>query len=191
MNRPDYFRSYYERNKEKIKARAAEYRRNNPDKAREAVRRWLADPANAERVREYHRERGKRRYWENRDAYLAKQAEYRARKPEVSKARNERWRASNPSKAAEKTRRYNARRRQRIPSWQSADDCWLIAEIYDLARERSRLTGVAHHVDHVIPLFGRAVSGLHTPWNLRVIPGRENVRKGTSFTAQEIYLGRV
>jgi hypothetical protein len=54
----------------------------------------------------------------------------------------------------------------------------MIEQAYDLAALRTKMFGVAWHVDHVIPLCGKKVSGLHVPYNLQVILGSENCRKG-------------
>jgi hypothetical protein len=70
---------------------------------------------------------------------------------------------------------------QRTPAWLTADDFWLIEEAYDLAALRTRMFGFAWHVDHVVPLQGKLVSGLHVPTNMQVIPGDDNRRKSNTF----------
>jgi len=67
--------------------------------------------------------------------------------------------------------------KQRIPVWVEIDDKWLIKEAYDLASLRTKMFGFAWHVDHVFPLQGKTVSGLHVPTNLQVIPGVLNIKK--------------
>lgn len=53
----------------------------------------------------------------------------------------------------------------------------LILEIYAHARRLSKMTGIQHHVDHIVPLTSKLVCGLHNEFNLRVIPGDENLKK--------------
>ena len=65
----------------------------------------------------------------------------------------------------------------RTPVWLSLDAEWMIREIYALRELRQRLTGIKWHVDHIVPLRGRTVSGLHVPWNLQVILEKDNLKK--------------
>lgn len=79
------------------------------------------------------------------------------------------------AKARDAGQRRAIRLRLATPKWADMDR---IVAIY---AERDRLTaktGVEHHVDHIYPLAGELVCGLHVHWNLRAIPAAENVRKG-------------
>lgn len=80
---------------------------------------------------------------------------------------------NRPVKSALVARR-RALRLQATPVWVDPSD---FLSLYKLAGEMTAKTGIAHHVDHIVPLQGETVCGLHVPWNLRVIPASENSRK--------------
>lgn len=72
----------------------------------------------------------------------------------------------------------------RTPPWLSVEQ---LAEITAIYKERDRLqteTGEAYHVDHIVPLQGSNVSGLHVPWNLRIIPAYNNLSKGNKLLSE-------
>lgn len=88
------------------------------------------------------------------------------------------WRKKNAPRILAWCRARHVAKVQRTPSWLTPDDHWMIEQAYELAAKRTKLFGFAWHVDHIIPLLGKNVSGLHVPKNLQVIPGVENLRKG-------------
>lgn len=76
----------------------------------------------------------------------------------------------------------NAKRRsakiQRVPSWLTKEHAEHIKDLYVIAKMFQMYTGQEYHVDHIVPLQGKNVSGFHAPWNLQVIPAKENLSKG-------------
>ena len=71
--------------------------------------------------------------------------------------------------------------KQRTPLWLSDTDIERIKNEYKLASLLSKLTNEEWHVDHIIPLQGKYVSGLHVPSNLKAIRGLENISKKNKF----------
>lgn len=76
---------------------------------------------------------------------------------------------------------YHSKRRcaklQRTPPWLTKEHKEQIKDKYRKAQALQDFTGIPHDVDHIIPLQGEFVSGLHVPWNLRVVTASENRSK--------------
>jgi excisionase family DNA binding protein len=73
-------------------------------------------------------------------------------------------------------------RNMRRPPWANGE---AIRAVYERAKSITRETGVPHHVDHIIPLQGEYVSGLHVEANLQVVPAVDNIRKRNKFDAAD------
>ena len=67
--------------------------------------------------------------------------------------------------------------KQASPNWNDEFNSFFIKEIYHLSSLRSEVTGIKWHVDHIIPLRGKTVSGLHVWNNLQLLPASENLKK--------------
>ena len=65
--------------------------------------------------------------------------------------------------------------RQATPPWA---DRVKIDRKYLQSEAKTLLTGDKHNVDHIIPLRGKNVCGLHVETNLRVITATDNMAKG-------------
>lgn len=111
-----------------------------------------------------HHEMTRKWYAENKDYHLKKT--------------KERY-LTDPAAALAKYYLRDERTKLATPSWA---DRSAIASMYRKARSITKQTGIRHEVDHVIPLRGKSVSGLHVHSNMQVIPATENRRKLNSFS---------
>ena len=74
-----------------------------------------------------------------------------------------------------------ARKKEAEPIWLTIDHKKQIQTFYHIATKLTTETGIPHEVDHIIPLQGKTVCGLHVPWNLQVITADENRQKGAKL----------
>lgn len=128
--------------------------------------------------------------------HRAHHASWRAADPERETRRKSKWFASNKDRSAANKRRWLATNRARMtavqcrrhaeqlkrtPAWA---DQGAITDIYAAAAVR-RAGGERVNVDHVYPLQGETVSGLHVHNNLRVIDAGLNFRKRNRYPCGE------
>ena len=119
------------------------------------------------------------RYYEkNRLAVIARAAQ----RPSVEKRRlRAEYKARNVDAVRVDTSMRKRRHRAATPEWLTAEERAVMRGLYTHARALSKLTGVSYVVDHIVPLQGAAVCGLHVPWNLQVITREENARKSNKL----------
>jgi hypothetical protein len=102
---------------------------------------------------------------------------YRKQNTEKEQRYRKEYKKNNPDKINAITAKRRASKLQQTPNWLTEDEHWLIKEAYSVAKLREKTTNIKWHVDHVVPLQGDTVSGLHCPENLQVIPGAANCSK--------------
>ena len=135
--------------------------------------------------KEWYRKNKKRKAKTTRNWYLAnkdKKDEYNKQwwrnNPEKQKAKIKRFHENNPHKVSE----YNASRRSQklnaTPAWA---DKVAIDYIYYAAKVIERVYGTKWHVDHIIPLKGKNVCGLHVQNNLQLLAPLDNLKKSNKL----------
>jgi hypothetical protein len=90
----------------------------------------------------------------------------------------------NKSKVNAANSKRRASLKSRVPSWLTKEQFKEVEMFYKMANILTKETGIKHHVDHIIPLQGCLVSGLHIPSNLQVITAKDNLSKSNKFTTQ-------
>lgn len=141
--------------------------------------------ADHEAKKEYHRQyaaSGKKR---PQVVTKEKQREYNAskyrRNREKILAGVKKYQSENRAAANARKKAYKETKRGATPKWLVDHDKLVIEQKYLLAGIHEWVTGMKWHVDHVIPLRGAKVSGLHVPDNLQVILAEENLTKSNRF----------
>jgi len=128
--------------------------------------------------REENRERNNKKmseiYYANRDRYLENCKQYRAVNKEALNAKKRAYKKEKSGLINSINARRNALKLNATPVWA---DTLAIKRIYKEAAELSKITGIEFHVDHIIPLKGKNVTGLHVESNLRIISKTENLKK--------------
>lgn len=162
---------YYTQNKAKVDARSKAWRAENPEASRETVR--VASRAWRERNPEAARA------WREKNAEAVREAQraWYEKNREAAGEANRTWAKANRHKRNASDAKRHSAKLLRTPKWLTQPDFAAIEHIYAQAAELTGATGLSHEVDHIYPLQGRYVSGLHVPANLQILTASENRSK--------------
>ena len=128
---------------------------------------------------EYNRsDRGKenkRKYYDqNKDVVIAKAL---AAPKDLKQARRDKYDRLNPEQRKARCSARRARFKQATPKWLTAEQKKEIRDKYLEAQQLIRATGKRFEVDHIEPILGEDVCGLHVPWNLQILLKEDNLKK--------------
>jgi len=140
--------------------------------------------ANTKYTAEELKEHQKQWVQDNIQHVYAQQKEWRDANKERVKEYTKKSRQKHKDRVNATNARYRAERLQRTPAWLLENDFNEMQQMYTMAKRRSEVEGIQYHVDHIIPLKGKNVSGLHVPSNLQIITWRENITKNNRFEGE-------
>lgn len=152
-------------NREVARARSRAWHKRYPEKSKYyADHRSPPSPERKIELRTYFQR------WAAKPEIKAKMAEQRRR-----------WYAENKALCLARSRAYTAQKARAMPLWLTDSDISAMNEKYREAARLTQETGFKYEVDHIVPLNGEFVCGLHVPWNLQVITAAENRSKSNKL----------
>lgn len=111
----------------------------------------------------------------NKESIKKRQKDYIKNNPEKIKIAKKKYENKNPHIRAKIKTKRRQKERQSIPKWSESDK---INIVYKKAKWLESLTGLKYHVDHIIPIQGENVCGLHVWANLQILEASINCSKG-------------
>ena len=122
-----------------------------------------------------------------KDSYIntPERIEYRkaayAKNRDAARKSTAEWKKLNKDRVNTTKAKRRATKLKATPSWLSEEHISSIECMYWLAIDLERVSGEKYHVDHIVPLLGKNVCGLHVPWNLQILPAYINTSKGNTY----------
>ena len=118
---------------------------------------------------------------DNKDDIKAKSKAYYKENKDSVLNYTKTWRSENKEKVLAYGANRRAVRLQACPPWLTSAHKIEIESFYFLAKDCEAISGQNYHVDHIVPLQGKGVCGLHVPWNLQILPSDINLSKHNNY----------
>ncbi len=117
-------------------------------------------------------------YKENKEAVIQRAL---ARAKEDKQRYRKAWKEANPEEVKAFTNDRRRRHKNATPKWLSKEQKAEIRKIYKKAAALCVDVPKSYAVDHIVPLMGKEVCGLHVPWNLQILTAEENFKKNNKL----------
>ena len=153
------------RRKARRKAYNRKWRLANPDKHKAYDKKWVVN--NQDKVKDY-------------------QKKWQLANPDKVKAYDKKWVVNNTAKENAWNAKRRAAKLQASPKWLTKFDLDYIKSIYIQAKELEKIDGIERNVDHIVPLKGKTVCGLHVPWNLQILTSIDNLKKSNKLDCSNL-----
>jgi hypothetical protein len=172
-------RIYRENNTEARKASQKKYLENNQERAKENRQIWTR--LNIDKIKEQNRLNSIK----NRSIINARRKNRRLTDPVYRDKCNE-WGRLNKDKRAFTASKRRSKLLNATPNWLSIQDWNDIKRFYKVCNFLTKKTGIKYTVDHIHPLQGIEVCGLHVPWNLQILTDSDNTSKGNKLLPEYV-----
>jgi 5-methylcytosine-specific restriction endonuclease McrA len=175
-------KKWYANNTEKSKLSRKKYKLENKEilTKKDAERYCLNRDAELEKRKAY--------YNKNKSIIINRSSEYQKKNRDVNRKAQKKHYVNNRDWYMALSASRRASKLNATPPWLTSMQKMQLQWFYAAAKMMSETSGVKHHVDHIHPLRGEGFSGLHVPWNLRVIKARENIAKNNNLPVEENHL---
>ncbi len=173
---------YYEENKEKISVREKRYYQENKEKVDARHKRYKEE--NKDTLDSWY----KQYRIDNKEKISASSKKHYQENTESIRVRHKKYSEENKDKINAYSSQNRAKKLNASPKWLTKEQLSDITAYYRVAKKLEEVTGEKFHVDHIHPLQGKEVNGLHVPWNLQVLSATENLSKNnTTYDKNLVY----
>lgn len=118
---------------------------------------------------------------EQKEAARERSRLWRQKNPDWAAKQKIDWAKKYPDRRAAGRAKYEYSKVMATPKWLTKSQLEDIQKMYWLRDDIKAVTGELYQVDHIVPIKGKNICGLHVPWNLQILPAEVNNSKGNRY----------